>query len=508
MEITSCTFLLAVAILFCIYWLVPTRAQWVVLLAASIGFYLLNSPLYTIVYILITWGTVYGAGILVSRPGTPHKKLILILTLLLNVGILAVLKYSNLFIDTLNLFRGNSAISHVNFVAPLAISFYMLQMISYLLDTYWGQNKAETNPFRLLLFMIFFPQMVSGPISRTSDLYPQLFEEHRFRYDRVANGLKRIAWGLVKKLLIAGKLAAVVDCIFLYPTEYNGLWVLFSCVLYLIELYADFSGCMDIVIGISSCLGITLTENFNAPFFSKSCKEFWNRWHITLGTWLRDYIMNPILKSRAMVALGEKTKKIFGKKQGKKIPSYIGMLAVWTCMGVWHGSNWKYVLGEGLWFWLVIVLGQILDPVWEKIKKTLHLKDQNPVLKAFQVVRTVLLLTVGFVFFKASSIRAGFTILGSIFTNRISLSLSLFVSTLKECGLYFDSIGGFIGLPLLLIGCVLMLIQEIIVYQGKDTITFLNKRSTPVRWLVYWYLVTSVCLTIFGSVSTFIYAGF
>ncbi len=507
MEITSCLFYIVLFAFLVLYLIVPKSLQWIMLLGGSIGFYILNCPFYALIYVAIGWLSTYWGAHYISKESSRHKKLVVVAILITNIAILAILKYTNLGIDTIRLFWPKTKIQHVHFVAPFAISFYTLQMISYLLDVYWSVTISENNPLKLLLYMIFFPQMISGPISRHGQLGAQLFAEHRFEYARVVNGLKRTAWGLCKKLLVAGRLAILVDAIFYNPSEYNGVWVAMSAVLYLFVLYADFSGCMDIVIGISQCMGITLTENFDAPLLSKNVREFWNRWHITLGSFLRDYIMNPLLKSRFLIAVGTRAKKIFGKKQGKKVPSYIAMFFVWTAMGIWHGSDWKYVLGEGLWFWFIIVMGQIMEPFFATLRQRFHL-EKKVWFDAFRVIRTILLLTVGFVFFKAESIASGIRVLRCIFSNHVSLSPMGLYSTIHMHGVSLMGFGGVLGVILLLIAVINMVFEEYILYSGRKTVEVINTKPLLLRWCIYWVVVLSVAFTILGSVSNFIYAGF
>lgn len=229
---------------------------------------------------------------------------------------LTVLKYTNLAIGTVNHFMKTN-FSSVTWLSPLAISYYTLQIVAYLLDCYWKVEKRENNPLKLLLFTSFFPLMISGPINRHNNLAPQLFEKHEFEYNRVASGIRRVAWGIAKKIVVADRLSMVVAYMFNRPEIYSGIWILIAAVTFAVELYFDFSGCMDIVIGISKCYGIILEENFKAPFMSRTIQEIWQRWHITLGGWFKSYIMYPILKSSVFVQLGERCKNKFGKS-GKK----------------------------------------------------------------------------------------------------------------------------------------------------------------------------------------------
>jgi D-alanyl-lipoteichoic acid acyltransferase DltB (MBOAT superfamily) len=509
MEITSITFLLFIAVSLLVYWVMPKGWQWLVLLADSLIFYFLNAEWYTFVYLLISVATVWAAtNYFLNCSDEKLKKAVLVCTIIINIGMLTVLKYTNLAIGTINTVNsmvGGEQFKAVSWAASLGISFYTLQIVSYLLDAYWGVTDTERNPVKLLLYTSFFPIMISGPINRHKDLGHQLFEEHRFDYTSVTHGMKRLAWGLLKVYAVSGKLAMVVTMLWRNVDVCDGLWIWLTAFLYAIELYAEFSGSMDIVIGASECFGIKLAENFNAPFFSKTVQEFWQRWHITLGTWLRDYILNPLLKSRALISLGEKCRAKFGKKQGKKIPAYIAMLAVWLSMGLWHGSSWKYIVGEGLWFWLVIVLGQVLEPLSVKIKNVLHVKG-GWLWKTWQIIRTNLIFMVGMLFFRAGSLPEAVDMLGK------SIGLGHSISVVKPVlTSYMASKGMGVGATwvlLLAISLVMMFVYDAFLYRGVNLIDRVSERNIVLRWIVYIVLICIICACFYFDIEGIGYANF
>ena len=508
MDITSVLFFAFVAVCLLIYWNLPGKYQWILLLISSLVFYCVSAKIYTIIYLCFSVVSVYLATKYFDKVNNSddnennHKKLVLVLVVICNIAILVLLKYTNLGINTFNYIFGTK-ILNVNWLAPLAISFYTLQIVSYLLDNYWGVAKTEKNILKLFLFTSYFPQMVSGPISRYSQIGEQLVSEHRFDYDRVTNGIKRIALGLIKKMAISNRLAIVVDEMYASTELHSGVYGIVAAVLFVLELYTDFSGCMDIVLGVSECFGISLPENFRAPFFSKTVQEFWRRWHITLGQWLRDYIMNPILKSKSMISLGRVTKKRLGKKQGKKIPVYISMLVLWLVMGLWHGSSWKYIIGEGLWFWAVIVLGHILESPFNSIKKCLRIKENNIVWKSFQVVRTVIIFAIGNIFFHAVSLSESITRVRELFNINISLfSIKQFLWLFLN-----DSLGGRFGLIILMIALLIMVIIDYNIYQDKKPILLLQKHNIA-KWVVYFAFVGIIILSLNIGGQEFAYAQF
>ena len=495
MSIISPEFFIFISVLLVVYWNIPGRFQWLLLLVASGIFYILNAPVFTLIYIGISVVTVYFATIYFEK--RENKTGVLVGTLIIILGTLAVLKYTNLFVGTLFMIL-RIPYTRINWAAPLAISFYTLQLVAYTLDCYWKVCRPEKNILKLLLYTIYFPQMVSGPISRYNELGKYLFEKHRFEYSRVTLGFKRIAWGMTKKLFIAAKLKLFADAIFNNPTHFTGTWIWLGIVLFVIELYADFSGCMDIIIGVSTCLGIEMTENFNAPLLSRSIQEFWQRWHITLGLFLRDYLMNPLLKSKIFATFGTITKKILGKKNGKKIPAYLAMFVVWIAMGIWHGSGWRYVFGQGLWFWLIIVLEQIFSPLTKGLRK-------NRLYNLFCLSRTFILFCIGMTFFRADSYISAINMfkLGMAKTANWNI-----VRLIKDHGIERVVLGDVTGILLLMLTLLFLVIFEIVKYNGKNPYNFISNRAWSIRWGVYWIVIIAIVYNIFGTQSNFIYAGF
>lgn len=502
MDITSFIFLAFVGISLFIYWLVPKKVQWLILLADSLIFYFVTVKPYTFIYVLISVFTVWGAALYFKKADSQKKKrLALALTIVLNVSILVMLKYTNMFIGTFNYWTGKSTAT-VNWIAPLAVSYYTLSLISYLVDCYGEALEPEKNPFKLLLFTTYFPQMVSGPICRYSQTGAQLFEEHRFDYDRVLSGMRRTLWGLLKKVVVADYVAMIANVMFDDPDLFSGPWVLVAACVFMVQLFFDFSGCMDIVIGVSKCFGIILPENFNVPFLSKSVQEFWgSRWHITLGAWLKDYVMYPISRTKLFKRTSKSLKNKLGKS-GQKIPYYAAMFVVWTLMGIWHGSSWKYMIGEGWFFWIVIVAGQVFEPVSKKLKFALHIKDENFFWNAFQVARTFLLVSIGNIAFRADSLAQTFYMYRRAFVwNGIKEQLH---------GIR-DGMSGFGGEDALIIVCILGILQIICdfrQYTGKNNQEIVTKRLAVVRWAIY---LNAIFIVIFYQISgetAFIYFQF
>ncbi len=509
MEITSFFFFVMVGVSLLIYWYMPARHQWKLLLADSLIFYFANATWYTFGYVAVSVVSVYGATRYFARQNdAKSKKRVLVLTILLNAGILAVLKYTNFAIHTFNFLGGRilhiQGISDVSWLAPLAISFYMLQLLSYLLDCYWGVAEPFDNVLHAALYTIYFPLMTSGPICRFDDLGRQLFEEHRFDYDRVRAGLIRIAWGLFKKLAISNRAAVIVDGMWAAPETSRGICVWIAVAVFVVQLYTDFSGVMDIALGVSSCFGITLPENFRSPFFSRSVQEFWRRWHITLGTWLRDYIMNPVLRSKPLQKLGAVCRKKYGRKTGKRIPTYLAMLVLWLATGLWHEGSWRFIVGMGCWFWLVIVSGQLLEPVFDQMKSGLHIQEESWWWHAFQSLRTIGLWMVSLLFFRSESLPDSLTRLAASF--HVQLNLGFLHDILVAVD--FGDLGGIGGFSLMLLCFVVVLVKDYLEYRGINVQEKLAAMKWPYRWAAYYAIVLVVFFSLNIAGQESLYAQF
>ena len=434
MLFTSYEFLGFLLILFLLYYLIPKKYQWMLLLAAGYIFYFMAGA-YCLVYILVTTVTVYLLGCKIenlreeqsvylkdhkAELGKEEKKAykngikrrqwrILLIALFVNLGILAAVKYTNFAIYNVNLvlhsFGSARQYDFLDIALPMGISFYTFQALGYIIDVYRGTSKAEKNPFRFALFVSFFPQLVQGPISRFQDLSKTLYGEHSFDGKTVSFGLQRILWGFFKKLVIADRVLVGVNEIIKNPESYGGAWVFVGMMFYALELYADFTGGIDITIGTAQVLGITVTENFNRPYFSKSIKEYWRRWHITMGTWFTDYIFYPISVCKPMLKFSKFSRAHFGEAIGKRMPVYLSSFAVWLATGIWHGASWNFVVW-GLGNWVVIMISQEFEPLYRKFHQSVNgrinrgretgrrfVLENNGFYRLFQIIRTILLMS-------------------------------------------------------------------------------------------------------------------
>ena len=409
MSLVSAAFLAFVAITALIYYLVPGGARRWILLVASLAF-CASCGFYSLVFVLLAAVTTYIGGLLAGPSKSKGlRNAAAVITVVLNLGILCSVRYYGvigMFAESLDKVLAVSAgtRSFMHYVLPVGMAFYTLQLIGYTLDCRWERTAPEKNFFRYLLFATYFPYFTSGPMNSYADLSVKLdsSRDARFSFDRLKESAIRIVWGFFKKLVIADRIAVIVDKIYADHATYGGLYVFIGAAAFAIELYADFSGCMDVVLGTSHLLGIEMPENFNSPFLAHTIREYWQRWHITLGGWLRDYLFYPMLRTSVFIKIGDVSKKLFGKKRGKKVPTYFGLIILWAAVGYWHGGLMKYVIGTGLLHCFYIILGELVEPVSVKLRKVLH-SEKLPY-KIFQTARTFFLICLGHIFFRAVNV--------------------------------------------------------------------------------------------------------
>lgn len=429
MELTSLYFIAFVLFSCLVYYLVPKKAQWCILLAASMFFFVMSSGILT-VYMLAATAIIYFGALWLNKKSevfeTQKKsmekaerkaakkqlkkaqKFRLAAIVVAVLGILVVLKYCNLGVEIANFFNGifHTGIEFEKFsiILPLGISYYSLMAVSYVTDVYRGIVKAEKNPLRVLLFVSYFPHIVEGPFDRYKGLSVQFNAPHKFNYDNFCKGLILVLYGFFKKMVIADRLGITVSEIFNNASDHSGPAIVIATVMYTIQLYCDFSGCIDIVSGVSELFGIKVAENFRQPFFSKSINEFWRRWHITLGLWLKEYVYYPVILSGHFKAVDK-----FAKKHLKSnhlinvIPAAYALFFVWFSNGLWHGASMKYIL-YGLYYYFLMMFGELCKPLFEKLKNKLHIKDDNKPFAVFQMLRTFAIVNIGMLLFRSATV--------------------------------------------------------------------------------------------------------
>lgn len=368
-----------------VYFLVPLPLRWIVLLLGSLVFYAHAGKRMLIAVVLTAAVGYFGAIFIEGTAKEQKRKRRWILTIVSAciLGFLIITKAVTVL-----------ELSLPGLIIPIGISYYTFSIIGYLADVYWRKDGAEKNFLRFLLFVVYFPKIMQGPISRHRTLAPQLQEGHPFDFQRVAFGLQLMVWGYFKKLIIADRITILTGTVFENWREYSGSILLLGLVLATVQLYCDFSGYMDIAAGISRIFGIELEANFRHPFFSKSVGEFWRRWHITLGTWFKDYVYMPLVISPNIMKFSRFIRKLFGKRAGKAVMSVVPLSVVWILTGLWHGTGLPYV-AWGIYWGILIIFSTVFAPEIRKLTDLLHVNIKSESWEIFQMVRTFFLFVFG-----------------------------------------------------------------------------------------------------------------
>lgn len=516
-------FILYFGITYLVYFVVAQRAKWCVLLIGSYLFYFVSAKGHIIPLIAATL-VVWATGLWLQRLNddfkakkkgisrderkklkkkyTSLKQCVLALGVISSLGILLVCKYSNFFIDTTNaIFK--SDIENLSIIQPLGISFYTLQAISYITDVHRGKYPAEKNPFRISLYLSFMLTVVEGPVARYDQLGNQLKECKKISTHDFVYGAQRVVWGLFKKVVIADRAAEFVNAVFDNSANYNGLAVAFAVLFYTLQLYCEFSGVMDVVCGFGEMLGMHLPENFNRPFFAKTINEFWQRWHITLGGWLRDYIFYPISLSKPFMSLSKSARKKFNPYYANLIPTAAALFFVWFSNGFWHGSGWKYVV-YGLYYYVLMMTGLFLEPLFRKICAAMKINRESKPFRLFQIIRTFIVVNIGMLIFRAADLKQAWSMLVSVFSD---LSIKSVMPGQKN-GFGLDIKDYVIILAGVIIVFAVSLMQE----KGIDVRLKISKLPYIVKFLIFMIMIFTVI--IFGAygegygVVDLIYANF
>lgn len=478
MLFNSIYYLIFFTIVATIYFKISHKYRWFLLLAASYYFYMCWKIEYVFL-IIVSTVSVYTAGILIEKHNvSSYKKWILVFTILFNLGILFVFKYYNFFNDSfrsiLNEFNVFYNAPKLKLLLPVGISFYTFQVLSYLLDVYKGERGAEKHLGYFAVFVAFFPKLVAGPIERAKNLLPQFHEKQEFDYQRVTDGLKLIAWGLFKKMVIADRVAVYVDQVYNNPGDYAGAPVILATVFYAFQIYCDFSGYTDIARGSAKILGFRLMKNFDSPYFSKSISEFWRRWHISLSSWLEDYIYTPIL---------------INKRDWGLAAVLFSLLVTFFVSGLWHGANWTFVIW-GLLHGIMLSLEVVTKKGRKKLKKIVPkiLYDNISMLFTFTFVCFT------YIFFRANTVSDAFLIIRNI--GHFSLTdQSIVIPQMDKFELFI----AFLSIAIL---------ESVHLIQGKVQIRqFISQKGILFRWPIYIAFVSYI-LFFRTSGAQFIYFQF
>lgn len=484
MLFNSIHFLFFFILVTSLYFACPYNKRWLLLLVASCYFYMAFVP----VYILILGVTIvidYFAGIWIENSKGKRRRAFLILSLIANIGVLCIFKYYNFLNENLSILLGTAGVENpipfLSILLPIGLSFHTFQAMSYTIEVYRGNQKAERHFGIYSLYVMFYPQLVAGPIERPQNLLHQFREKYNFDYDRVTSGLRLMAWGLFKKAVIADRLAIAVDVVYKDPEQYNSLSLIVATIFFSFQILCDFSGYSDMAIGAARVMGFRLMTNFNKPYHAKSIQEFWGRWHISLSTWFKDYLYLPLGGNRVVIPRW-----------------YLNLFIVFLVSGLWHGANWTFVIWGAL-HGFYLVFGLMTKNLRNKIDRSLFL-DKMPFIA---VLGTFVLVALAWVFFRADTVKDAVYILSHIFSGLPELVNKLATG---------QSIFQYLGLSKwdLIFSFMLIAFLESIHYlQGKINVSqvFMQKPAY-VRWAVYYSIAALIiCFGVFGE-RQFIYFRF
>ena len=523
MIFTSLNFLIFFCIVFLAYYILPKKVQWIVLLIASIYFYISASVQY-IFYVLFAAVITYLGALIISKLDNKYKndieineknitkeqkkalkksiqkkkKIVIVLTILGALSLLIIMKYTSFILQNISLLHNLIGLEFnspaLKFILPIGISFYTFMSIGYAVDVYRGEYPAEKNFLKYFLYISYFPHVLQGPIDKYKDLSEEFFKPKSFNYEETIEGLSRVVVGLIKKMVIADKILPICTMVIQNPDQYFGKNVLIMIILYAIELYADFSGYMDIAIGCSKMLGIKLTENFDSPYFSKSIAEYWRRWHISLGAWFRDYVYYPLLRSKKADNIRKYFKEGNNKYLANTMPTVFALSILWILIGFWHGSTWAFVL-YGIYHGLIIIISNMLSPVYSKFYKKFPKLVKSKIYSLFQIIRTFTLVLIGYFLFSTGDLKISTQLFKNMFDfGAKSVSLR-----------YYTSFDFKISI---LIGCIILIVLDILSIYKIDVYKLLRKIPKPIRWLIYCMGIFLVAMLSSGEAQEFLYFQF
>ena len=517
MTLLSNTFAIFLLCTLALYYIAPRRFQWICLLVANVVFYAFSGIGNFAFIISSSLITFFGAKIVSDMNASlkerkaelskedfkaekartqTKKRLVLLGMLVLNIGILFYLKYWRVLVGSKTL------------LLPLGISYYTLQTIAYFMDVYNGKVLRETNFVRYFLFISFFPQLIMGPINRYDKLGAQMKAEHPFDFENIKHGVMLILYGALKKYLVADMLVSRISAI-LGP-NYSGLpgcVIAAGLLMYAVYQYADFSGGIDMFLGVAELFGLQMQPNFKQPYFSVSIANFWQRWHISLGQWMRDYVFYPFALTKAMQNLGKWCANHLGKHFARVLPACIANILVFMLVGVWHGPELHFFVW-GLYNGLLIALSDILKPAFQKINAALHIDEKARWFHVFRIVRTFILVNIGWYFDRIVNVPQSFAYLWRTvahFGNPKFLLSKMFLRDIMGRISNWES-----QIVCIAIGCIIMLVVSLLKENKIDVYASIQKKNIAVRWLSYYIPLILIILSFSFSAGDagFMYAQY
>ncbi len=476
MLFNSYSFMIFFPFVLAIYFVIPKKARYMWLLLASYYFYMGWNIKYAA---LIAFSTIitYACGLLIDK--VKHKKWVIGGCIGINLAILFFFKYFDFFMGSVNQVLAKVGVSPLqtgfDIILPVGISFYTFQALGYIIDVYRGEIEPEKNFFRYALFVSFFPQLVAGPIERSKNLLKQVdhVEEIRlWNYKRIADGLTLMLWGYFLKMVIADRVAILVDTVYNQYWMYGSIEIVLATFLFGIQIYCDFASYSQIAIGAAKVMGFELMENFNAPYLANSIKDFWRRWHISLSSWFKDYLYIPL-----------------GGNRCSRIKKYRNLLITFLVSGLWHGANWTFVIWGGL-HGIYQIMGDLLRPVKENFNKRFEVKTESFSYKFGQIAITYILVSFTWLFFRAESVTAAFEMIGNMFVK--FNPWVLFDQSLYTLGLNVTEVH-----ILLVALAILILVDGVRFFKGQTLEKFLSEQCLYFRWGIIFFLIFYIF--IFGS---------
>ncbi|WP_420027498.1 MBOAT family O-acyltransferase [Fannyhessea vaginae] len=522
MEFYSLMFVCFCALLCITYYAVGyifKRFQWVVILIFSLIFYALVTNIDTIVYVAFTLVLTYVATLVFHKIDSSSKKrlhtitdradkkafkhkiarikqLVLIAALMLIAGCLCYLKYWNTILYALSLAPSTKSLG---LLLPLGISFYTFQALSYVFDIYNQKYTPEQNPFKLACYLIYFPQLIQGPINRFDKLAPHLFSYHAPSDTHFGRASVLFCYGALKKYVMADLLVDSISYIFDYkPASLPGSVIVFGILLYSAQQYADFSGGIDMVEATSEFLGIPMQANFRRPYFSISLADFWRRWHISLGLWMKDYVFYPLALTRPMKALGKCVKTHISSHLGKTLPAALANIFVFLLVGVWHGAD-AHFIWWGLYNGLVIATSDIAKPLTQGLAHLLHINQKTRSYHVFSVIRCFIVVNIGWYFDRIFDAQTSFICL---YNTVFSFHAHMLYPTLYSIGIKEDQI---LAIALSFVMCVVVFVVSFINERGGNTLAYFDKQHHIARYALY---IAVFLVLVFASYLSSNHGGF
>lgn len=501
-------FAVFMSIAFVLYQIFPKKFKYLVLLFFSYLFYFFSNG-YLSIFLIISTIIIYLIALWINKVNEEFKnkkdalskeekkelkkklgkkkKRIVTCGVLINLLFLVILKYLNFILGSIgslaSLLGLSLNIKVLSLLMPLGISFYTLQAISYMVDVYRGKYESEKNFFKIALFLGFYPALIEGPISRYDEFGKDLTAPHDFNYENMCHGLQLILWGLIKKIVIADRMNIIVSAVFDNYQEYAGIIIIFAIITYTFQIYTEFSGIIDVVTGILEMYGIKATKNFERPFFSRNVNEFWRRWHMSLGAWLRDYVFYSVSLSKPITNLSKKIRgKVSSFLEGF-LPVAISLFVVWFINGLWHGASFKYIF-YGLYYYIIMMIGQIIHEII--VRKTNKELD-GKLIKGLQIFRTFIIVNIGMLIFRADTISIAFRMMGQIFRGGTINLVNANVIDIYD-------------LSIILISFFVVLLVDFVQEKGIKIRELIDSKPIYVRFAIYLLMIfTLIILGAYGD---------